>query len=120
MTPLERPSRARVIESFRGTAQPLPTDEREGHAGVIGMAARAALRFHRRRAVQTALAVNQPGNLLVTVEAQAGHLLLAAAAATAVTFGALQRALELGVRACQWSWRDLAGEKSGSTEEEQR
>lgn len=46
MTPVEWPTRARVIETLRRTAQPIPADEREVHASVVGMTARAALRLY--------------------------------------------------------------------------
>lgn len=97
MTSFEGPPRVTVIEARRGAALALPADEREVHTGVIGMAGRAALRLHGRRAVQAKPPLNQPCDLLVTVEAEAGHLLLAPTAPPGVTLGAIERALQPGV-----------------------
>lgn len=120
MTPVEWPPRVTVIETLCGAALPLPTDEREVQAGVIGMATRAALLLHRRRAVQATPPINQPCDLFVAVEAEAGHLLLAPTAPTGVTLGALQRALQPGVRARQRSRRNLGADQGGSTEADER
>ena len=120
MTPFERPPRVTVIEALRRAAVALPADEREVHARVIGMAGRAALRLHGSRSVQAKPALNQPCDLFVTTEAEAGHLLFPPPAPPGVTLRALERALQPGMRARQRSWRNLGAEQCGGAEAEER
>lgn len=70
--------------------------------------------------MQATVSLDEPGNLLVTVKAKAGHLLLAATSPSGVTLRALQRTIETGMRACQGSRRDLGAEECGSTEADER
>ena len=106
VTALERPSGLPVVEAQRIPAR--PADHREFATGVVRVAARAPLATMRR--VKPAIALHQPSDFLVTLEAQRRHLLLPAGAMTA---DATARALERCVLARERAGRDLRHRGSG-------
>src|SRR5258705_7519957 len=101
MTPFERPPGAGVIESFRRAA--LPVHHRKLAAGVLGMTAGAALRRDGGGSAHTAVPLNEPRNLFMTVEAQPRHLLLLSTTAAPVAFHALERPVEIRIPAREWA-----------------
>src|SRR2546427_973 len=88
MAPLELPSRAGVVEALGVAAR--PADQREVLAGVLGVAAGAALLAHA--GVEPTPPLHEPTDLLMTVEAAGGHVLFAP---PAVASDALQRPFQL-------------------------
>jgi hypothetical protein len=89
VTAVKRPSRTRVFEALDRSPLAFPAHECEVDAGVLRMAGRAALRLHGWGSVQATSALGEPGDLLVTVDTEAGHLFLAAASTSGMTLNAL-------------------------------
>jgi len=97
VSPIQRPTRQGVVETLRIVVG--PADEGELPTGMVGVAAGALLLLLPR--VVAAPLLLQPGDFLVTLEAENGHLLLAP---TAVAVDAAQRSFELGVRLGERAW----------------
>jgi hypothetical protein len=96
---LERPPRARVVESLRASVGPF--DEREVPAGVIRMTARAVGSASAR--VQPAIALDEPRDLAMTRNAARRHRCLPAGMA----LRAVERSVERRVGRGEWPRRDL-------------
>ena len=113
MAPFQGPAGTGVIESF-GRATIRPADQREILAGMLRMTVGAALLPHA--AMESARALDEPGNLFVTARASRGHLFLAPPCPADVTLHALQRAFQALVRTCEWARRYLRAAGCGSCE----